>query len=155
MTSIKRQTRRGRHLRLLRSRLPPFCERDKRNLPHVSLSGPPWQRVAKRNALRRRSGACRIGRQRRVINQTGIKVFLLLTQTVAPFEGAQMPSERPQRRTRTRQSHASRIGPRTSKRADEFNHTLICPMEFVCQKKIQENRANKRRFAADQTMSAA
>lgn len=141
MTSVKRQTRRGRHYDFF-DRADLLFEKRQRHLPHVRSSNPPWQRVEKLDTLRRRSGACRIRRHRHVIVQTVLKVFLLLTQSVASFQGAQMLSERPLRRTGTRQSHASRVGPRTSKRSNESNHTLICPMEYICQKKIQEMEAN-------------
>ena len=103
-----------------------LIEREKHgtNLPTKRSSS---ARVEKRETLRWRPRSRRIRRNRQVIDQTGLKVFLLPPQAAASFEGAQVLAERPSRRPRTGQPHASRVRPRAAKWSNETNHILIMP----------------------------
>lgn len=124
--------------------------------------------------LRRRPRSKRVWRNRQVIDQSGLKFFLLLPQQVATPEGAQVTGGRPRRRPRTGQPHAPRVRPNMTQWSDGTNHlgrtplgpvrrgrpavgselrvassgTCICPTVFSSQKKIQENRQEKREFSA-------
>ena len=72
--------------------------------------------------LRRWPRSSRIGRNRLIIDQPGLKVLLLLAQPAAATEGTQLAAECPGGRTRTGQPHVSRVSPRTARRTDGTDH---------------------------------
>ena len=72
--------------------------------------------------LRRWPRSKRIRRNRQVIDQSGLKVFLLLPQLAAAFEGAQLFSERPERRPGSGQPHAPRVHPGVAQWSDGTDH---------------------------------
>ena len=72
--------------------------------------------------LRWRPRSNRIGRNRQIVDQSGLDVLLLLTQLLSAFEGAQLVAERPCGRTGTRQPHVSRVDPRGAQRTDGTDH---------------------------------
>jgi hypothetical protein len=57
--------------------------------------------VKRRPELRRRPRPNRIRRYRQVVDQSGLNVFLLLSQLLSAIQGAQLLRERPSRRPRT------------------------------------------------------
>jgi hypothetical protein len=79
-------------------------------------SGETW------SELRRRPRAKRIRRDRLVIDQPGLKFFLLLTQLAATVESAQLVAKRPDGRTRARQSRASRVRQSIAQGPDWSDH---------------------------------
>ena len=72
--------------------------------------------------LTRRPRSKRIRRNRQVIDQSGLKVFLLLTQLLAASKGAQLIPERPDRRPRTRKPPEPRVRPCMAQWSDGTDH---------------------------------
>jgi len=72
--------------------------------------------------LTRRPRSKRIRRNRQVIDQSGLKIFLLLTQLLAASEGAQLIHERPGRRPRTGQPPEPRVRPCVAQWSDRTDH---------------------------------
>ena len=103
---------------------PPICERN-RNAPKPTIQRSSSVRVEKRKPeLRWRPRSIRIRRNRQVIDQSGLKVFLLLTQLAAAIEGAQLLSERPDGRPGSGQPHAPRVHPGVSQWTNGTDHEI-------------------------------
>ena len=64
----------------------------------------------------------RIRRNRQVIDQSGLKIFLLLTQLLTASKGAQLIRERPGRRPRTGQPPEPRVRPCMAQWSNRTDH---------------------------------
>ncbi len=89
-----------------------FCDR----VILLYKSGETWP------SLRWRPWSKRIRRNRFVIDQPRLKVFLLLAQLAAALEGTQLVAECPRGRTRSRQPRASCVHPGRAQWSDGSDH---------------------------------
>jgi hypothetical protein len=101
-----------------------LCKRNG-DAPKPAIQRSSSKRVEKLGSeLRWRPRSIRVRRNRQVIDQSGLKVLLLLTQLAAAFEGAQLFPERPQRRPRSGQPRSPRVHPRIPQWSDRADHEM-------------------------------